>query len=358
MSEIDRIKADPGLLIREKLERIEHLTLSPLAAKSDRSRGRLRPEPECRVRPAFQHDRDRIVHSKAFRRLKHKTQVFLAPRRDHYRTRLTHTIEVSQIARTAASALFLNENLTEAIAFGHDLGHTPFGHAGEYALDEVMPGGFHHWEQSLRVVDELALEGRGLNLTFEVRDGILKHSKGRGNPFLGADGDDFPATLEGKLVRAADIVAYTNHDLQDAIEAGLIEPEDAPRSAFAVLGRTNSERINSMVSDLIVETGKRGENRVAMSPDILAATEELRNFLFEAVYENPAVQNEFRKSRRIIHQLFEYFVNHPESLREQAGKTEFSFSLEREAADFIAGMSDSYALHVWEELFRPKPWGY
>jgi dGTPase len=345
-------------LIRERLERLEHEVLSPLAAKSDQSRGRQKPEKPCRVRPEFQHDRDRIIHSKAFRRLKHKTQVFLAPRGDHYRTRLTHTIEVSQIARTITKALFLNEDLTEAIALGHDLGHTPFGHAGEHALNEVFPGGFHHWEQSLRVVDELALDGKGLNLTWEVRDGILKHSKGRNNPIIGGKAADLPATLEGKIVRAADIVAYTNHDLQDAIHAGLIKPGDIPGDCVEVLGRGTSQRINTMVSDIIDETAELNKNAVVMSPEVHSATEALRDWLFDAVYLNDVVQQEFTKSVRIIHELYRLFLSRPEALLTHSGKKEFKYEVEREACDFIAGMSDRYALHIYEELFVPKPWTY
>lgn len=351
-------KQDRPRSIREKLERIEHEVFSPLAAKSDRSRGRLKPEKPCNVRPDFQHDRDRIVHSKAFRRLKHKTQVFLAPKGDHYRTRLTHTIEVSQIARTISKALFLNEDLAEAIALGHDLGHTPFGHAGEFALNEAYPKGFHHWEQSLRVVDELAHDGKGLNLTWEVRDGILKHSKGRNNNIIGGKARDLPATLEGKIVRVADIIAYTNHDLQDAISAGLIRPSDIPGDCFKILGRNHSQRINSMVIDIINETSLLNKNAVAMTPEALEATENLREWLFREVYENAKVRTEFEKSRQIILELYNYYLNHPETLLKNSGKKNFKCSIEREACDFIAGMSDSYALHIFEELFIPKPWTY
>jgi len=360
---IHGIMADTGkqekTLIRKRLEKLEHETLSPLAAKSDQSKGRVRPEKKCDVRPDFQHDRDRIVHSKAFRRLKHKTQVFLAPKGDHYRTRLTHTIEVSQIARTIAKALFLNEDLTEAIALGHDLGHTPFGHAGEFALDEVLPGGFHHWEQSLRVVEELSNNGKGLNLTWEVRDGIGKHSKGKHNSIVGGGND--AGTLEGMTVRVADIVAYTNHDLQDAIQAGLIKLKDVPDKCTQVLGRTHSQRINKMVTDIIEETGKLGEKgkkETAMTAEALSATEDLRAFLFEKVYENEAVQREFRKGRRIIQELYGRFVERPETLLRLIGKKEFTAPVEREAADFIAGMTDHYAISVYEDLFMPKPWSY
>ena len=353
------IAADKSeLSIRERLERQEHLVLSPLAAKSDESRGRRKPEKPCRIRPDFQHDRDRIIHCKAFRRLKHKTQVFLAPRGDHYRTRLTHTIEVSQIARTIAKSLFLNEDLTEAIALGHDLSHTPFGHAGEFALDAVFPGGFHHWEQSLRVVDELGSEGRGLNLTWEVRDGILKHSKGRESPIIGAPVEDLPATLEGKVVRVADIVAYCNHDLQDAISAGLVKPADVPRECLEVLGRNHSQRIDTMVTDIVYETQKLQANAVAMTEAVRAATEQLRDFLFAQVYDNEKVRAEVSKTRKIIEELYGYYLQHPEVLLRHAGKKECRYPLEREACDFIAGMSDGYALHLYEELFMPKPWTY
>jgi len=354
---MEKKKRERPLLIRERLERLEHDTLSPLAAKSDQSRGRLRPEKPCDVRPAFQHDRDRIIHSKPFRRLKHKTQVFLAPKGDHYRTRLTHTIEVSQIARTVARALFLNESLTEAIALAHDLGHTPFGHAGEYALDEVFPGGFHHWEQSLRVVDELAQEGRGLNLTWEVRNGISKHSKGRDNPIAGGPAEDQPHTLEGKIVRVADIVAYTNHDIQDAIQSGILKPSQIPAECSKVLGKNHSQRINTMVTDIIKETGRLG-GEAAMSEEVLEATDRLRAFLFEAVYEHEAVQKEARKSRHVVQELYHYYLKNPDVLLSHSGKKEFSCPVEREACDFIAGMSDRYALHIYEDLFVPKPWTY
>jgi len=344
--------------IRERLEEMERRNLSPLAAKSSASRGRIKPEKPCHIRPDFQRDRDRIIHCKAFRRLKHKTQVFLAPRGDHYRTRLTHTIEVSQIARTIAKALFLNEDLTEAIALAHDLGHTPFGHAGEYALNSVFPGGFHHWEQSLRVVDELGSEGRGLNLTWEVRDGILKHSKGRESPILGANPADLPATLEGKIVRVADIVAYTNHDLQDAFAAGLLKPADLPRECVETLGRGHSARINNMVTDIIFETAKQNANALGMTPAVAAATEQLRDFLFERVYDNEQVQVEVGKTKKIIEDLYRYYVEHPDVLLKHAGKKELKEAIEREACDFIAGMSDGYALHLYEDLFMPKPWTY
>ncbi len=357
MKKVARLDVKNGE-IRRRLEALEHETLSELACKSDQSRGRKVPEAPCHVRPDFQHDRDRVIHSKAFRRLKHKTQVFLAPKGDHYRTRLTHTIEVSQIARTISKALFLNEDLTEAIALGHDLGHTPFGHAGEFALNEVYGKGFKHWEQSLRVVDKLALGGRGLNLTWEVRDGIFKHSKGRKNPIVGDKLKGLPQTMEGKIVRVADIVAYTNHDLQDAIQAGLIGAEDVPSRFLEVLGHANSSRINTMVTDIILETAKLGTNAVAMSADVLGAMEGMRDFLFDTVYEREEVLREFRKARGIIHQLYESFVSKPEDLLALSGKEKLTCDVEREAVDFIASMSDDYAIHVFEELFMPKPWSY
>lgn len=343
------------MLIREKLEKLEHDTLSPLAAMSDQSRGRLRPEKPCEIRPAFQRDRDRIIHSKPFRRLKHKTQVFLAPAGDHYRTRLTHTIEVNQVARTIARALFVNESLTEAVALGHDLGHTPFGHAGEYALNQLCPGGFRHWEQSLRVVDILANEGQGLNLTFEVRDGILTHSKGRDAPFVG-DGEGAPATLEGKIVRASDIIAYVNHDLEDALRAGLISREQVPRDCLAVLGSRHSERINTMVADLIYQTLEGGKPWLMMSERVLKATERLREWLFAEVYDSPLIRKEFSKAVKVVSDLFEFLVGHPEQFLALAGKKELRFNIEQEVCDFIAGMSDRFALSLYQELFLPEPW--
>ena len=341
------------MLIREKLEKLEHQILSPYACFSDQSRGRERAEKECDIRPCFQRDRDRIIHSKPFRRLKHKTQVFLAPTGDHYRTRLTHTIEVNQIARTIARALFLNEHLTEAIALGHDLGHTPFGHAGEYALNQVHPSGFRHWEQSLRVVEVLVNDGAGLNLTYEVREGILKHSKGKDSPFLGS-GEDFPGTLEGRVVRVADIIAYINHDLEDALRAGLISREDIPKELIKTLGETHSQRINTMVSDLIYSS--QDQPQLAMSEEILQAINRLREWLFEKVYEHPKIRREFDKGIKIVQDLYEYFVNHPEHFLEISQKKGLKFSLEQEVCDFIAGMSDRYALYIYQQIFIPTSW--
>lgn len=334
---------------------MEHETLSRFACFSDQSKGRLRPEEPCEIRPGFQRDRDRIIHSKPFRRLKHKTQVFLAPAGDHYRTRLTHTIEVNQISRTIAGALFLNESLTEAIALGHDLGHTPFGHAGEYALNQVCPEGFRHWEQSLRVVDLLAQEGQGLNLTYEVRDGILRHSKGKESPFIGK-GEEFPETLEGKIVRVADIIAYANHDLEDALRAKIISYDEIPKECLKVLGETHSQRINTMVSDLIYHTQELKSPELFMSQKVAKATENLRDWLFEKVYENGLIRAEFNKAVKLVLELYQYLVKHPDHFLEIADKPGLRFSIEQEACDFIAGMSDRYALRIYQGIFLPNPW--
>ena len=293
--------------IRAELEARESQTLSPAAARSAESRGRLRREEEDPIRPAFQRDRDRIVHSKAFRRLKHKTQVFLAPTGDHYRTRLTHTLEVSQIARTIAKVLRLNEELTEAIALGHDLGHTPFGHAGERVLRGLIPAGFNHYEQSLRVVDVLEQDGAGLNLTWEVRDGIARHSKGKDGAPVGADPDKRAATMEGQVARVADIIAYVNHDIDDAVRAGILGADALPRDLVSALGDSSSARIGRMVGDVIEQTITEGDTpEIRMSDGVLKATLDLRTFLFEAVYENDVATAEFKKglghSRRSVGQ--------------------------------------------------------
>ena len=267
--------------IREALEQRERETLAPQAARSADSRGRLHPEPEDDVRPAFQHDRDRIIHSKAFRRLKHKTQVFFAPAGDHYRTRLTHSLEVSQIARTIAKVLQLHEELTESIALGHDLGHTPFGHTGERVLDTLMPGGFRHYEQSLRIVDILENDGRGLNLTWEVRDGIGRHSKGKDGSPVGVDPSKRAATLEGQVMRVADLIAYVNHDIDDAVRAGVLKDAELPQDAVGVLGSTSSARIARMVKDVVTETQAGGLSEIRMSRDVLDATLAMRAFLLD-----------------------------------------------------------------------------
>src|SRR5499433_3413883 len=273
-----------AMTLRQQLEARERDILAPQAAKSAESRGRLRPEAEDDVRPAFQRDRDRIIHCKAFRRLKHKTQVFFAPAGDHYRTRLTHTLEVSQIARTVAKVLRLHEELTEAIALGHDLGHTPFGHAGERVIDRLMPGGFNHYEQSLRIVDVLENNGRGLNLTWEVRDGIAKHSKGKSGAPVGMPADRRASTIEGQIMRVADLIAYVNHDIDDATRAGLLTPSELPAEPIAVLGSTSSARIAALVRDVVTETLAADLSEIRMSEAVLQAVLDMRSFLFEAVY--------------------------------------------------------------------------
>jgi dGTPase len=340
--------------IREALEQRERETLAPEAAKSSDSRGRLHPEVEDDVRPAFQHDRDRIIHSKAFRRLKHKTQVFFAPAGDHYRTRLTHTLEVSQIARTIAKVLRLHEELTESIALGHDLGHTPFGHAGERVLDSLMPGGFRHYEQSLRVVDVLENDGKGLNLSWEVRDGIGRHSKGKDGSPVGLDPEKRATTLEGQVMRVADLIAYVNHDIDDAVRADVLRLEDLPRDAVSVLGASSSARIARMVKDVVTETQRGGPTEIRMSPDVLAATLAMRSFLFSAVYENDTATAEFKKTHGILGGLWERIRERPaELLDPRIVETE---GLDVAARDFLAGMTDRFAVALYERLFIPKPW--
>jgi dGTPase len=342
------------LTIREELEEIERKVLSPFAALSSESKGRMKPEEPCPIRTCFQRDRDRIIHSKSFRRMKHKTQVFLSPTGDHYRTRLTHVIEVAQIARTISKSLRLNEDLTEAIALGHDLGHTPFGHAGEAVLDEIFPGGFKHVIHSLRVVDVLERDGQGLNLTYEVRDGISKHSKGMGP----VDNPKYrPETMEGQSVRVSDLVAYANHDVDDAIRAGLITNDDLPKECVEVLGRTNSERINKMVTDIIFETKKLGEKKVIISREVEEAMVELRRYLFDTVYMNDEVRKNFLKAKKLMKELYEYFCANPEEFWKIYGKNaRDGETIERSVCDFIAGMTDSYAISVYEKIFLPKKW--
>lgn len=341
-------------LIRQQIEEREALNLAPAAARSRDSRGRLRPEEECSIRVSFQRDRDRIIHCKAFRRLKHKTQVFLAPAGDHYRTRLTHVLEVSQIARTISVALRLNGHLTEAISLGHDLGHTPFGHAGEAVLNELYPEGFHHYQQSLRVVDLLENKGQGLNLSWEVRDGIARHSKGRGR-ILPADPEGLPATLEGQVVRLADIIAYVNHDLDDAVRAGVLQEEQIPSSLITLLGATSSKRIDTMVRDLVEQTLADGGERLVMRPEIIVGIEDLRAFLFDNVYENYKVHADFSKAMKVVRELYEYFMAHDQhwekSFDYPAGTTR-----SRMVCDYIAGMTDRYALALYANIFLPKPW--
>lgn len=342
------------LLIRQKMEEREAANLAPYAARSKESKGRLRPEEECPIRLVFQRDRDRIIHSKSFRRLKHKTQVFLSPAGDHYRTRLTHVLEVSQIARTISVALQLNGHLTEAIALGHDLGHTPFGHAGESILNELYPKGFRHYNQSLRVVDILEKKGKGLNLTHEVRDGIEKHSKGR-RDILPDDISELPSTLEGRVVRVADIIAYVNHDIDDAIRAGVLDDNKIPVHLQNLLGRTSSERIGTMVIDLVTQTLAAGGENLTMSPNILGAINELRSFLYKNVYENYRVHAEFIKAMKLLRELYEYFLNQDDNW-ERVIDYDADTPKEQMVCDFIAGMTDRYALDLYTNIFLPKPW--
>jgi dGTPase len=340
--------------IREQLEQRERQILAPQAAKSADTRGRLRPEPEDPIRPAFQRDRDRVIHCKAFRRLKHKTQVFFAPTGDHYRTRLTHTLEVSQIARSIAKVLQLNEELTEAIALGHDLGHTPFGHAGERVLNDLIPGGFNHYEQSLRIVDVLENDRAGLNLTWEVRDGIARHSKGRNGMPVGADPEHRASTIEGQIARVADIIAYVNHDIDDAVRAGLLREADLPRERVAVLGASSSERIGRMVTDVVMQSLDGGLTEIRMSNGILEATVGLRSFLFEAVYENDIATAEFKKAGGILGGLWEKVREQPLEFLDR--RTIEEEGLDAAARDFLAGMTDRYAVSLYEQLFIPKSW--
>jgi dGTPase len=341
--------------IRRKLEQREVKFLSPHACMSAESAGRQSKEEPCAVRTAFQHDRDRILHSKSFRRLKHKTQVFLAPEGDHYRTRLTHTLEVAQIARTVARALALNEDLVEAIALGHDLGHTPFGHAGERVLNDLVPGGFHHVRQSLRVVEVLEKEGAGLNLTVEVRDGILKHSKGKGT-LLNEASQVRSKTLEGRIVRLADIVAYVNHDLDDALRAGLVTAAQVPKDITAVLGGSHSQRINTMVTDLIEHSLVKGDAEVRLSPEVAEAIMALRDWLYEQVYDSPPVHNDFTKASRILRELFTYLREDAAELTRMGGRILPGDALVVSVADFLAGMTDRYAIGLYHQLFLPQPW--
>ncbi len=341
--------------IRQMLEEEERRTLSPKAVLSAGTKGRENPEEECSIRPVFQRDRDRIIHSKAFRRLKHKTQVFLSTSGDHYRTRLTHTLEVAQIARTIAKSLRLNESLTEAIALGHDLGHTPFGHAGEAVLDKVFPPGFKHWEQSLRVVERLERGGRGLNLTFEVKNGILHHSKGS-RPIYSPEPEGKPETLEGNVVRFSDTVAYVNHDLDDALRASIIKSTSKIDGALSVLGSTSSQRIDTMVKDVVKATLDCDLETIRMSPRVLEATEELRGFLFQLVYYRENVLSEFTKSSKIVQELYNYFVDHPEEITKREGWELSEEGKERLACDFIAGMTDRFAMRIYKQIFLPNPW--
>ncbi len=339
--------------IREQTEKREE-ALSPYAAKSKFSRGRLKWEEPCLVRTNFQRDRDRVIYSKAFRRLKHKTQVFIAPLGDHYVTRLTHTLQVAQIARTIARALNLNEDLTEAIALGHDLGHTPFGHIGEEVLNELYHGGFRHNEQSLRVVDLLEKGGQGLNLTWEVRDGILNHSKGQSGILGNGWGD--VGTLEGQVCKIADVVAYVNHDVEDAIRAGIISQDDLPESVVKTLGQTHSQRINTLVCDIIncswSVTGDSniGKPMISMSPEVIKATNMLRQFLFDKVYYPSLAKADAVKARKVLRLLYSYFLRHEDKLPREFAT--LPVDKERKVIDYIAGMTDQYALRLAEEISR------
>ncbi len=333
------------MTIREELEKLEHLHLDKWASFADETKGRLHPE-EAKVedvRTAYQRDTDKIVHSKAFRRLMHKTQVFLSPEGDHYRTRMTHTLEVTRIARTIAKALNLNEDLAEAAAMGHDLGHTPFGHAGEVALSEAMGQPFCHNEQSLRVVDILENGGEGLNLTYEVRMGILGHT----GPFI-------PETMEGQIVRWADRMAYVNHDIDDAIRAGILDRTDIPKFVLKTLGTTHSSRINTLVCDMI--TASREEGKIVLSPQVEKALQELREFMFERVYRNPVAKGEETKAREMLKRLYEYYYTHPEALPEDFQPQMSLEGMERTVCDYIAGMTDNYAVDKYTEIFIPTGW--
>ena len=331
--------------IREEQEKREHDYLSPYASFSDESQGRDRPEEQCDMRTIYQRDRDRILHSKSFRRLKHKTQVFLAPEGDHYRTRLTHTLEVAQISRSIARALLLNEDLTEAIALGHDLGHTPFGHAGERALDKICSVGFSHYRQSIRVVEVLEKDGIGLNLTKEVRDGILNHRT-----------STMPATLEGKIVRLSDKIAYINHDIDDGIRAGIFREDDIPKEYSDVLGSSTKSRLNTLISDIIINS--RGKADISMSEQVHDAMMNLRTFMFGSLYKNPIAKSEEVKVYKLISELYTYYINNIETLPDNYRHLidVRGDSPERVVCDYIAGMSDQYSIKTFQDIFVPKSW--
>jgi dGTPase len=336
--------------VREQSERIEDAVLHPRATRSAASLGRVLPEEPCPLRTCFQRDRDRILHAKSFRRLKHKTQVFLAPQGDHYRTRLTHTLEVSQIARTVARALRLNEDLTEAVALGHDLGHTPFGHAGEKSLRGILPGGFSHVDQSVRVVERLERDGRGLNLTREVIEGIRTHSKGVGRIVAPA------ASLEAQVVRLADLVAYINHDIDDALRAGVIAPGDLPSGPIGRVGGTHGDRIGTMVGDIIEQTVRAGYDHVAMSPGLELDCGALREFLYARVYFNPGTHAEFLKASKILRDLYDHYLERVEQLGEEYARVAAAEGAARAVGDFLAGMTDRFVVQTYERLFIPRPW--
>ena len=333
--------------IREKTEELEFEIFSPHAAFSRNTRGRDRAEEPCDIRTEYQRDRDRILHSKSFRRLKQKTQVFLIPEGDHYRTRLTHTLEVSQLSRTIAKALRLNEDLVDAIALGHDLGHTPFGHAGERALNAVCPFGFAHYEQSVRVVELLEKKGEGLNLTWEVRDGIRNHRT-----------SGTPATLEGQIVRYCDKIAYINHDIDDAERAGILNESDIPEESRRIMGDTTRKRLNTLIHDVI--RNSEGRSSIAMSERMESAMKYLRTFMFQHVYRNSRAKSEESKAVRMLQELYRFYIENPDRLPEEYRflMKEKAEAKERVVCDYIAGMTDSYSIHVYKELFVPKAWGY
>lgn len=350
----------PSPCIREKFELHERSFLSPFACSSLESAGRVKQETPCDIRTPFQLDRDRIVYSNAFRRLKHKTQVFLSPLGDHYRTRLTHTLEVSEIARNIARAMGLNEDLTEAIALGHDLGHTPFGHGGEAALKEIFSPNFSHQQQGLRVVDLLENRGLGLNLTWEVRDGILKHSKGFGEIMPKTPGE-IAATSEGKIVRIADIMAYLNHDLDDALRSRVISLDEVPETCIQRLGSSHSQRAKTMIKEIIYSSKtENGKLKLTMGEDVFSAMIVLRQFLYHKVYRSSSVHREFIKAKRVVKELYSYFMDNVDELQQELKKMEMApwnpenNPLERSACDLIASMTDRYALNLYSRLFFPK----
>lgn len=332
------------MTIREQIELSERTSLSPFASLSENSKGRVREEEPCGIRPVFQRDRDRIIHCKSFRRLKHKTQVFLSPKGDHYRTRLTHTLEVAQTARTIAKALRLNEELAEAIALGHDLGHTPFGHAGETMLNALCEGGFCHNEQSVRIVETLEKDGKGLNLTWEVRDGILNHQT-----------KNMPSTLEGQVVRLSDKIAYIHHDIDDAVRAQVMQEEEVPMEYRKVLGMSTKERLSTMIHDIILYS--EGKNVVEMSPDVAAAMAGMREFMYQHVYTSPIAKGEENKAKDLLEYLFHFYMEHAHLLPEQyLNMHKMGERLDRVVCDYIAGMTDQYAVAKFQEYFMPKSW--
>mgnify|MGYP000098069528 FL=1 len=328
------------MTIREQNEQREHAVLEPWATFADSSAGRLRPMEPCPYRTCFQRDRDRIIHSKAFRRLGNKTQVFISPEGDHYRARLTHTLEVAQIARTIARALGLNEDLTEAIALGHDLGHSPFGHSGESILNSICPHGYRHYEQSLRVVDLIEKHGQGLNLTAEVRNGILCHT------------NRVADTKEGNVVRVADRIAYMNHDIEDAIRAGILQKEELPKDVLEVLGDTKTKRITCLVGAVV----EHGSETIGMAPEIQAMHDKLHAFLFERVYYNPIAKQEENKAKLLLETLYTYFISHASLMPPEYLAIAEKEDVHRAVCDYISGMSDGYAVDLYQELFIPKSW--